>query len=113
MKYLLTTVAVLIPNAAPAQIASTQAAPERTLQVTGTATVRTEPDIALLDIYLRGEGPTPDAATTAIAAKQKAVANGLAGLLGPNTELTGSNVTIIKARSGTCADARGYGSSHA
>jgi uncharacterized protein YggE len=66
--------------------------------------------VALLDIYLRGEGPTPDAATASIAAKQKAVSGGLVALLGRDSELTTSNVTIIEARSGTCADARGYGS---
>lgn len=105
VKYLLTIVTVLSPNVALAQIA-----PERTLQVTGTATVQTVPDIALLDIYLRGEGATSDAATNAIAAKQKAVAEGLEALLGPNNELAASSVTIIEARSGTCADAQGYGS---
>ena len=102
MRYLLTAIVALIPQAVLAQVA-----PERTVQVTGTGIVQTLPDIALLDIYFRGEGSTPDAATTQIVAKQKAVTDGLVGLLGSNNELTGSNVTIIEARSGTCV--QGYG----
>ncbi len=102
MRYLLAPAMVLIPQAIFAQVA-----PERTVQVTGTGTVETLPDIALLDLYFRGEGPTADAATTQIVAKQKAVTEGLASLLGSNNELTASNVTIIEARSGTCA--QGYG----
>ena len=105
MRYLLAPAMVLIPQAIFAQVA-----PERTVQVTGTGTVETLPDIALLDLYFRGEGPTADAATTQIVAKQKAVTEGLASLLGSNNELTASNVTIIEARGSTCADARGYGS---
>ncbi|HEU0066261.1 MAG TPA: SIMPL domain-containing protein [Sphingomonas sp.] len=83
---------------------------ERSIQVTGTGVVQTVPDVAVMAIFLRGEGVTADAATTDIAAKQKAVAGGLAGVLGPDTRITTSNVTVIEARSGACADARGYGS---
>ncbi len=105
MRYLLVAGAVLIPQAVCAQ-----EAPGRTVQVMGTGIVQTVPDIALLDIYLRGEGATPDAATTAIAAKQTAVSEGLTSLLGSGNELTAGNVTIIEARGSSCADARGYGS---
>jgi uncharacterized protein YggE len=92
------------------QAPGAQPAPARAIQVTGTGVVQTVPDIALLDIYLRGEGATPDAATQAIAAKQKAVSGGLVALLGRDGELTTGNVTVIEARGGACADARGYGS---
>lgn len=105
MKYWLTAAAMLAPQALIAQ-----GAPDHTIQVTGTGTVETVPDVALLEIYLRGEGATPDAATKAIAAKQKAVTSEMAALLGSDSEITTSNVTIIEARSGVCADARGYGS---
>jgi uncharacterized protein YggE len=81
-----------------------------TIQVSGTGIVQTAPDVALLDIYLRGEGTTPDAATSALAAKQKAVTGGVLALLGAATELTTGNVTVIEARAAACADARGYGS---
>lgn len=104
MRWLLAS-AALLPQSGIAQNAS-----ERTVQVTGVGIVQTVPDIANLDIYLRGEGPTPDAATAALSAKQKAVSTGLAGLLGPNSDFTTSNVTVIEARGGGCADARGYGS---
>lgn len=105
MRYLLLAGVVLIPQAI-----SAQDAPGRTVQVMGTGVVQTVPDIALLDIYLRGEGATPDAATTAIAAKQKAVREGLTELLGPGNDLTAGNVTVIEARGSACADARGYNS---
>ncbi|MBB5709862.1 SIMPL domain-containing protein [Sphingomonas xinjiangensis] len=105
MTYWLFAAAVLAPQAQ-----SAPEAVERTIQVTGTGIVQTVPDIALLDIYLRGEGATPDAATIAIAAKQKAVHRGLTGLLGTDAELTTSNVTIIEARGAACTDARGYNS---
>jgi uncharacterized protein YggE len=105
MRYLLVAGAVLIPHAVYAQ-----EAPGRTVQVMGTGVVQTVPDIALLDIYLRGEGATPDAASTAIATKQKAVSEGLAGLLGPGNELTAGNVTVIESRGSACMDARGYNS---
>lgn len=105
MRYLLVAGAVLIPQAV-----SAQEAPGRTVQVMGTGVVQTVPDIALLDVYLRGEGATPDAATSSIAAKQKAVREGLTELLGPGNDLTAGNVTVIEARGSACADARGYGS---
>lgn len=92
------------------QALAAQESPERAIQVTGTGLVQTAPDVALLDIYLRGEGATPDAATTAIAAKQKAVSGGVLALLGFGSELTTSNITVIEARSAACADARGPGS---
>jgi len=110
MMYRFALVALLLPQVVPAQAALAQESSERIIQVTGTASVETAPDLALLDIYLRGEGATPDAATTALAAKQKAVTGGVLGLLGAGSELTTSNITVIEARSGTCADGRGYGS---
>jgi len=110
MMYRFALVALLLPQVVPPQAALAQEPSERIIQVTGTASVETAPDLALLDIYLRGEGATPDAATTALAAKQKAVTGGVLGLLGAGSELTTSNITVIEARSGTCADGRGYGS---
>ncbi len=82
----------------------------RTIQVTGSGVVQTPPDVAMMVVYLRGEGADPDAATRQLAARQKAVAGGLAALLGRESELTTGNVTVIGARSGTCADGQGYNS---
>lgn len=95
--------AILFPQALSAQEPRS-----RTIDVTGAGVVQTVPDIALLVIYLRGEGPTPDAATTALAAKQKAVTNGVLSLLGRDNELTTTNVIVIEARGSACADPRGY-----
>jgi len=83
---------------------------ERVIQVTGTGVVRTPPDLATLEFWLRGEGATADAATQALAAKQKAVLDGLSGLLGRGAEVNTGTVTVIEARGPECADARGYNS---
>ncbi|MBW6526976.1 SIMPL domain-containing protein [Sphingomonas sp. RHCKR7] len=94
--------------AAPPALADVPA--ERTIQVTGTAAVRTPPGIALLVAYLRGEGATPEAATRAIADKQRAVGDGVAGFLGAGAEISTSEVIVIEARGAGCTDQRGYGS---
>lgn len=88
--------------------ASGQTPPERTIQVSGTGTVRTPPDTATLEFWLRGEGATADAATSALAARQKAVIGGLAGLLGRGSEVTTGPVGVIEVRGPGCEDARGY-----
>ena len=87
-----------------------QATADRVIQVLGTGIVRTAPDIANLEFWLRGEGTTPDAATRALATKQKAVIDGLTTLLGKSAEVTTGAVTMIEARGAACDDARGYGS---
>lgn len=86
-----------------------QAPAERTIQVTGTAAVRTPPDLATLVAYLRGEGPTPDAATRDIAVKQRTVTEGVAGYLGLGGEITTSEVVLIEARGPTCSGQSNYG----
>jgi uncharacterized protein len=101
---------LVLPMMIAASPASAQAPTERTIQVTGTAAVRTPPDVALLVAYLRGEGATPEAATRAIAAKQRAVGDGVAGFLGAGAEITTSEVIVIEARGTGCTDQRGYGS---
>lgn len=105
IRWAIVTAGLLAAMPAVAQVPAT-----RVIQVTGTGVVQTIPDVALLNIYLRGEGTTPDAATAALAARQKAVAGGLASLLGREGQLTTGNVTIIEARGESCADNRGYNS---
>lgn len=83
-----------------------QEAPRRIIEVTGTGTAQTMPDLAMLDISLRGEGRTADAAAAALAARQVAVAKGLAALLGDGGDLTTGAVTVVQARGGDCRDAR-------
>lgn len=94
--------------AAPISPAIAQSStPERSIQVTGTAIVRTAPDVATLGFWLRGEGATADAAATDLVARQKAVLSGLAGLLGAASEITTGNVVLIETRDRACDDNRG------
>lgn len=104
MKYLLLAATLVTPGTVQAQDV-----PARTIQITGVGVVRTDPDSALISISLRGEGTTPDDATRALAAKQKAVAGGMTGLLGAGTEVTGGNVTLAEAFASNCRDTGGYG----
>ena len=78
-----------------------QAADTPTIAVTGSATVETPPDIATLTFTVRGEGTTPDAATSAMAALQKAVIQGVRSLDRKLEVQTGS-VTIAETRSPGC-----------
>jgi len=80
---------------------------ERVVQVTGTGMVETPPDVANLAFWLRGEGATPDDATRALQAKQRAVTEGLAALLGRDARITTAEVTVIETRGPGCQD-RGY-----
>lgn len=84
--------------------ADAQDTPARLIQVTGSATVETAPDIAVLSITLRGEGRTADDATRQLATRQKAVTGGLAALLGADGEPKTGDVTVTQARGEGCAD---------
>ena len=75
---------------------------EPSIQVSGTATVSTKPDIATLVYWVTGEGKTPDAASTDLATKQKAIVAGLTGLLGQETRLSSGEVSVIETRSAEC-----------
>ncbi|WP_394647131.1 SIMPL domain-containing protein [uncultured Sphingomonas sp.] len=97
-------------GALAATAASAQKPEPRIVQVTANGVVETVPDVAVLTLFLRGEGPTPDAATGALATRQKAVEAGLTGLLRGDSEITTGNVTVIEARGKTCEDGRGYNS---
>lgn len=97
--------AALLPMTAAAQ----EAPGQRTIRVTGVGKVRTPPDVARLQYWVRGEGATPDAASAALAAKQKAILGGIVSLLGAGTEPTTGDVTIIEVRDRGCDDNRGYG----
>ncbi len=93
--------------AAPAA-AQTQIVPsERAIEVIGSATVRTAPDIATIAYALRGEGATADQATATLVAVQKAVESGLASLLGGAAELSTGTVALVETRDRSCDDMRG------
>jgi len=72
-----------------------------TITVAGTGSVQTPPDTATLSFTVRGEGATPDAATSAMATQQKAVIQGLRSLDRKLEVQTGS-VTIAETRSSGC-----------
>lgn len=86
---------------APALI---QDAAERTptIQVLGTATVETPPDRARLNYWVNGEGKTADAASAALAARNKAVADGVRALLGRDAEVTASEISVTEVRGPDC-----------
>jgi uncharacterized protein YggE len=78
-----------------------QGAETPTIAVTGLGTVETPPDTATLTFTVRGEGATADAATSAMAALQKAVIQGVRSLDRKLEVQTGS-VTIAETRSSGC-----------
>lgn len=75
---------------------------EPSIQVVGTATVSTKPDIATLVYWITGEGKTPDAASSELATKQKAIVAGLTGLLGRETQLSSGEISVIETRTPEC-----------
>jgi len=72
-----------------------------TILVMASGSVKTPPDTANLAIVIRGEGKTPDDATRALAAKMKAITNGLRSL-DPTVDIRTSSVAIGEAYAGTC-----------
>lgn len=80
-----------------------QAADPPTIAVTGSGTVETPPDTATLSFTVRGEGTTPDAATSAMATLQKAVIQGVRSLDRKLEVRTGS-ITIAETRNSGCRD---------
>lgn len=87
-----------------AQSGATPADPP-TITVAGTGKVSTPPDRATISFDVRGEGADATAAATALAARQKALARGLAGL-GSQRIDTGS-VTLGEVRGKEC-EAQSY-----
>lgn len=80
-----------------------------TILVTGSGKVETPPDLATLELSIRGEGKTPDAATTALAAKQRAVFGGLRSL-DPKLDIRTGTIALREVKGGDCSDRGGGGS---
>lgn len=59
---------------------------------------------------MHGEGRTPDTASAALAAKNKAIGDGLRRLLGADTEITGSDATVAEVRAPECDARQNYDS---
>lgn len=97
---------VFLPQHATAQRGQELARPN-TIIVSASGKVETAPDVATMDVSIRGEGRTPDAATTALAVKQRAVFAGLRGL-DPKLDIRTGAIAIREVRAGQCND-RGSG----
>lgn len=99
---------VSLPTLASAQ--QSDSADGRTIQVMGSGKVSTPPDVANIEYWVGGEGKTPDEASSALAAKHRAISAGLTGLLGSRTAVTSGNVVVIEAHEPSCDGANGYNS---
>ncbi|MEG3178462.1 SIMPL domain-containing protein [Sphingomonas sp. RB3P16] len=88
------------PMAVQAQAMPDLARPN-TILVTASGKIETAPDLATLDLTLRGEGKTPDAATAA--ARQRAVFDGLRGL-DRHLDIRTGTIAMREVRGGNCAD---------
>ncbi|MCW3847689.1 SIMPL domain-containing protein [Sphingomonas sp. LB-2] len=74
--------------------------------VTGSATIKTAPDRATISIELRGEGTTPDAATSDLAKRQRDVIGGLAQI-DPKLKFYTGAVATSEVRKGDCPNTPG------
>ena len=92
--------------AAPA-LAQTATTDPRTIDVTGHGKVTSPPDTANIHYWLRGEGKTPDEATRAMVDSQTRVESGLRGFLGPQAEITNSELIVIEVRNPNCKSQTG------
>jgi uncharacterized protein YggE len=79
------------------------------IDVTGHGKVSIPPDTANIHYWLRGEGKTPDDATRAMVDSQKRVESGLRGFLGPDAEITNSDLLVIEVRDPNCKKGPGEG----
>jgi uncharacterized protein YggE len=92
-------IVALTPTPALAQTG--REAKPATITVSATASVESAPDKATLSVSIRGDGKTADAASAALAARQKAVISGLRSL-DPKVEVRTGAVSIREAYAGEC-----------
>ncbi|QQV78691.1 SIMPL domain-containing protein [Sphingomonas aliaeris] len=98
------TIAVVLAIVPGAAIAQDVPSPN-TIRVIATGKASTPPDVATIDMTIRGEGRTPDAATKSLADRQKAIFGALQKLDPKLTVNTGS-IGFREVRIGRC-DANG------
>lgn len=103
------TVVALIATLAATPAAAQLDAALPVIQVAGRATVETPPDVALLAYSVRGEGETADQASAALAARNKAIVDGVGGLLGAGGRASSGNIVMHQTRGRDCLGERGYG----
>lgn len=94
---------VMLALPAPLAAQATPAAPPPEIRVSGVGTVETAPDLAILDLSLRGEGPTPDDANRELAKRQEALLAGLRSI-DPALNLRTETVRLNEIRTGDCGD---------
>ena len=88
---------------APFAIAAASSAAEPpTIVVSGVAQVMTPPDVARVTFNLRGEGATPDAATSALVKTLEAVRSGVSGLPSATVTVTTSEMRVGAVRGDDC-----------
>lgn len=93
----------VMPSPLLAQAMADGLARPNTILVSASGKVETAPDMATMTLSIRGEGKTPDAATAALAAKQKAIFAGLRGL-DPKLEVRTGGIAFREVRGGNCAN---------
>lgn len=96
----------LLPTPAGAQALLQDMARPNTILVSASGKVETAPDLATMTLSIRGEGKTPDAATTALATRQSAVIAGLRAL-DPRLEVRTGDIAFRELRGGDCGTAAG------
>jgi len=72
------------------------------IRVVGHGKVSTDPDVASLSFAIRGEGTSADDAARALSRKRAAIAEGLAGLLGPKAVLRTGTLSMSDVRDRAC-----------
>lgn len=97
--------ALLVAAPIPALAQSRDVVPQG-ITVSGSATIRTAPDMATISISIRGEGATADAASSDLASRQRAIASGLT-TLDPHTLIHTGSVATREVRKGDCTSSPG------
>lgn len=102
----ISVLAALLPTPLAAQGVMEQLTRPNTILVSASGRVETAPDVATMTLSVRGDGTTPDAATSALAAKQKAIISGLRGL-DAGLEVRTGDIAFHEVRSGDCGGTSG------
>ncbi|HZC37602.1 MAG TPA: SIMPL domain-containing protein [Sphingomicrobium sp.] len=106
MRIIVIAAAALLASPALSQ---TNAIAPHAIDVSGHGKISVPPDTANIHYWLRGEGKTPDDATRSMVDSQKRVESGLREFLGPDAEITNSDLLVIQMRDPNCKRGPGQG----
>jgi hypothetical protein len=106
MRIIVIAAAALLASPAVSQ---TNAIALHAIDITGHGKISVPPDTANIRYWLRGEGKTPDDATRSMVDSQKRVESGLREFLGPDAEITNSDLAVIEVRDPNCKRGPGQG----